>query len=167
MGLVISYSGSIKPEMAQPFLDLVRSQCEKRHWPLTAGEHTVAVSSFFGMKKKSVVRPFVRIEIDENCDPFCFIFDANWMIDDFVKTSFADIEIHKDIIEFFDFFTSAGFDFELLDESGYYPDKDSAVLERSRVGFFEMLQEELEKGAIGPIKTTEGRIIDCYYPENE
>ncbi len=167
MGLAILYSGTIKSEKAKQFLELVRSECGMRNWPITVAEQSVVEKSLFGLVKKPVLRPFIRIEPDEDCDPLCFTFDINWKVDDFVKTSFADIEIHKSIIELFESFSAAGFRFEILDDSEYYPSKDNAVLERNRLKFFEMLENEYEKGAVGPFKTPEGRIVDCYYPENE
>jgi hypothetical protein len=167
VGLAISYVGSIKSEMAQNFLALVESECEKRQWPVTVEQQIVANKSLFGLIGKRETRPQIKIEPDEDCDPLFFNFDANWKIDDFVKTSFAEIEVHKQIIDLFELLAAFGFPFIILDDSDYYPEKDSAVLEKSRERFYEALQQELENGAVGPIKTPQGRIIDCYYPESE
>jgi hypothetical protein len=167
LGVTIHYQGKLIPERLPSFQSLVVNKCKSLKWGLNLSPQTCRspglLASFFKFKAD---RPLFVIDPHPDCEPLIFDFDYDWRMSGWVKTSFAPIEIHVEIVELLRNAESCFINFRLDDEGEYAQTNDLGVLEGHRMSIRQIIDALIAKGARGPVKLEDGRIVDCTEPNH-
>jgi hypothetical protein len=165
MGVTIHYEGRLILEKRASFQEWLAAQCEALHWDLVVSTQRMLPSGFIRRHfKPAEERPVLTVTPHSDCEPLIFDFDYDWKVASWVKTSFAPTNIHVEIIGLLNGLSDFFVGFEIFDEGEYAETNDLELLEKNRTAFFKMLEAMIAKGAEGPIKLDDGRIIDCINP---
>ena len=104
----------------------------------------------------------IRVEIDENCDPFNLEFDQDNYIQEYCKTQFTDIDNHIKIIHFLKTLTPNFEDLKVSDEGEYWETENKeALIDHIKTCFHQMeWAKQNDETLDGPFKVADGRIAD-------
>jgi hypothetical protein len=167
MGVTIHYEGRLILEKRASFQEWLAARCDRLQWNLIVSTQKSLPSGFIRRFFKPVAdRPVFAVKPHPDCEPLVFEFDYDWKVASWVKTSFAPTNIHVEIVELLKGLPDYFVGFELFDEGGYAETNDLELLETNRTAFFKVLEAMIAKGAKGPIKLDDGRIVDCINPKN-
>jgi hypothetical protein len=104
----------------------------------------------------------IILYIHEDCDPLRLEFDQDLCIQEFVKTQFAGVRAHIQLVTLLRDFQSFFLDLKVEDEGEYWESGDEAVLAEHIQRCDEMIAEEASKNPSAQIKvrSPDGRLID-------
>jgi hypothetical protein len=162
LGVTIHYQGKLNPKRFPSFQSLIVKKCKDSTWGLDISSKKNRSSGFFSkLFNFEADRPLFVLDPHPDCEPLIFDFSYDWRMKGWVKTSFAPIEVHVEIVELLRKIESCFVDFRLVDEGEYAETNDLEVLEEHRMSIRQMIDALIAKGARGPIKLEDGRIVDC------
>ena len=166
MGVTIHYDGRLILEKRALFQACLATQCEALHWDLVISTQMSLPSGFLRRYfKPAAERPVFAVRPHVDCEPLIFDFDYDWKMASWVKTSFAPTNIHVAIVGLLKGLKDYFVGFQIVDEGEFAETNDLDLLEKNRAAFFKMLEAMIAKGAKGPIKLDNGRIVDCIHPK--
>ncbi len=104
----------------------------------------------------------IVLYLHENCDPVRFEFDRDLYIQEFVKTQFAGVPAHLELISLLRDIQHFFEDFKVEDEGEYWETGDELVLAEHMRRCDEVIAELARKNPSAQIKvrTPEGRLMD-------
>lgn len=131
MGVTIHYGGYLKDgDCFEPLMERVRDVVADRGWEMleVAGDRESLIRVKGGpdgkvVEYESEVNGVILFPHKE-CEWLRILFDEEGFVQGFVKTQFAPIEIHCQIVELFDRMTEYLRDFWVEDEGGYWESRD-------------------------------------------
>ncbi len=104
----------------------------------------------------------IRIEVDENCDPFNLEFDNDNYIQEYCKTQFTDIDNHVKLINFLKTLKSNFEDLNVTDEGEYWETGNRETLINHIKTCFHQMEwaKQNDESLDGPFIVADGRIAD-------
>ena len=104
----------------------------------------------------------IRIQLDENCDPFNLEFDKNNFIQEYCKTQFTDVNNHIKIIDFLRSLKPNFDDLAVVDEGEYWETENKETLINHIKTCFHQIEwaKQNDETLDGPYKIADGRIAD-------
>lgn len=166
MGITIHFEGKLKNRQLLPVvLQLARRFANDHSWPFTEiPEKVRTLMRVWNETDWDYTGSTSGIEIypHEACDPFRLEFDGDCYIQEYVKTQFAPIQIHIDLIDLLERLRSTFLSLEVVDESDFWEIRNVTSLEAHFSRFFEVMNEEKKKNPrlSGPSRLNNGRIAD-------
>lgn len=147
MGLTISYTVRLASRKSIPaFLAAAASEGRRRKWKVQRGAKDAATLEMLPHAK---------------CDPVRLDFTDSLTCEEFVKTSFAPLRTHVQIVEFLKVIQPLAKSLHVEDECEYWETGDEVLLNRHRGGFdraFGRVSAE-GKGGDKPVKFTLGAVV--------
>ena len=98
----------------------------------------------------------------ENSEPFRLEFDKEYFIQEYIKTQFAPVGIHKSIVQLLKQLQPHFKTLQVVDEAEYFESGSESVLQNHLDKCFELLDGYLQDAEkyYGPIRLENGRIVD-------
>jgi hypothetical protein len=166
MGVTVHFEGKLKSENAfAALLQRVQQLAKAQTW-LTeifeCGEVTLLrVRNETEWDYKGPTKGIV-LYIHEDCDPLRLEFDQDLYIQEFVKTQFAGVRTHVQLIALLREFQVFFAEIKVEDEGEYWETRDEAVLAEHIRRCDEMISEEARKNPSAQVKvrTPDGRLMD-------
>lgn len=172
-GVTIHYQGELRPGVTlQQLTDSACQAATDRSWQcvLVSGDEIPMLDrrtadSIKRLDQATDVAAEARgavIYADPMCEPLYLVFGARRRIDNSVKTQFAGAEVHIGIVEVLAAIKPYFAQLTVDDEGGYWQTRDRAKLTAAIAAVDAQLAEAQRRdpSAIGPMKTSGGRIID-------
>jgi len=166
LGVTVHFDGKLRGEQA--FADLLRrveETAKAKKWLTERFENDeVTLLRVRGEEEWDYKGPTTGIVLylHEDCDPVRLEFDKDLYVQEFVKTQFAGVAAHleligllRDLQQFFE-------DLRVEDEGEYWDTKNKAVLAEHIRCCDEMIAEESRKNPLAQVKvrTPDGRLMD-------
>ena len=166
MGVTINFQGKLKSkENFDEILKISRKFAEENEMPFSIFEEKdkllLRVKNEKEWDYKGLTRG-IRIQPHIYSDPLNLEFDKDYIIQEYCKTQYADIETHVKIIEFL---REIKLHFEWLnvdDEGEYWETSNTEILQKHIEKTYELIEEAKEKNEKldGPFRVEDGRIVD-------
>jgi hypothetical protein len=166
MGVTIHFEGRLRNEEAfVRSMEVAAAFAREKGWTANPiAEETVALSRVRGEEDWDYLGPTKGLALDPHasCDPVRLEFDRDLYVQEFVKTQFAPIEIHLQIVELLRALSTEFEDLQVEDEGEYWDTSNPAALDGHRQACFHALKDELAKHPdhVGPVRLSTGRIVD-------
>jgi Asp-tRNA(Asn)/Glu-tRNA(Gln) amidotransferase C subunit len=111
----------------------------------------------------------IRIQPDENSDPFNLEFDNENYIQEYCKTQFAIFEIHIKLIEFLNSIKSHFDQLNVFDEGEYWNTHNAEILKKNIKNCFDQIEiaKQNDKTLDGPFRIADGRIADLMHTSQQ
>lgn len=166
MGVTIHFEGKLKDEASyDSCVDRVRTFAEPREWVVLDIESAVRELSrvrdekpwdYVGSTKGIAVIPH------PDSEPLRFEFDNELFVQEYIKTQFAPIDTHIDVVRLLREMQELFVVLRVEDEGEYYPADNVEQLDAHRQTIERLLMEMLaeDKTATGPVRLPSGRIAD-------
>ncbi len=116
MGVCIYFNGKLESE--EHYLGLVMFSTNyalEHNWKVTNIETDGKVG--------------IKLLVHQFCDPIFLRFGADWICQDYIKTQFAGVDCHIEVIKFFREIESFFKEFSVFDEGEYWDTGDRQILE--------------------------------------
>ena|SRR5260370_19683036 len=166
MGVTIHFEGKLKSEDAfAALLQYVEEIAKAQTWLTEIFEHgevtLLRVRDETEWDYKGSTKGII-LYIHEDCDPLRLEFDQDLYIQEFVKTQFAGVGTHIQLIALLREFQVFFVDLKVEDEGEYWETGDEAVLAEHIHCCDEMISEEARKNPSAQVKvrTPDGRPMD-------
>ena len=166
MGVTVHFEGQLKGEKEYKSLISFAEQfaIQNQLSVTTIEEHEVRLLRVKNEADWDYIGPVRgrKLILHANSDPLKLEFDKDLYIQEYVKTQFAPITVHLQLIEFLrsisKFFKSLTVD----DEAEYWETNDSGKLRTHFQNCFQIIEETKAKNPAlsGPVRNEDGRIID-------
>ena len=166
MGITVHFEGKLRDEQAytQLLSDATDFAAEKG-WP--AERFSIAHITLKRVREEKdwdYTGPTKGVELrpHPSSEPLRLEFDQDLYIQEYIKTQFAPIEVHKEVAALLRKLSSHFATFEVFDEGEYYETKDENLLAKHRDRCFEVLDENVANDSTmrGPVRLPSGRIAD-------
>jgi hypothetical protein len=166
MGITIHFEGRLQNvDDLRQLLNEARTYASSKGWPLT--EIPLQVRKLDRVKDEEYwdyegLTSGIEITPHPNSEPLRFEFDENGFLQEYVKTQFAPIDIHIEVVELLRQIERFFEEFEVIDESDFWETKDLNELEQHFKRFFEVVEDEKKKNPklSGPHRLSNNRIAD-------
>lgn len=132
MGITIFFSGQLKNEESfQQLMQTALAHAEEKEWPYHYVEEES--DSIFYVKNDEVVEyngptRGMLIQPHKDAETLRLIFDNKLYLHSFIKTQFAPIQTHVEVIDFLRTIESRFENFKVMDEGEYYETDDLELL---------------------------------------
>ena len=166
MGVTIHFEGRLRSEAVyQDVVGLASSIAGTKGWATQAiASDEVTLLRVRDEKDWEYTGPVkgIVLYIHENCDPLRLEFDRDLYVQEFIKTQFAGVEIHIDVLKLLKaiepFFRKLTVD----DEGEWWESEDTSILTEHFSRSQRAIEAELRKttSAQMKVKTPDGRIMD-------
>jgi hypothetical protein len=166
MGITIHFEGRLRNVDDFPkLLEESRMYANSKGWPLTEIEPRVRKLDRVKNEEDwdfEGVTSGIEITPHPDAEPLRLEFDSDGFIQEYVKTQFAPIEVHIEIIELLRRISHLFETFEVVDESDFWHTHDTKELEQHFKRFFEVVEDEKRKNPklSGPHRLNNNRIAD-------
>jgi hypothetical protein len=163
MGVTIHFEGTLKSAADLDLLiEKARAHAESRGWPFHAiGE---ARPHRARGKKGEAVSPKRGIELQphDRCDPLRLEFDGDLHVNDFIKTQFAGVRTHVEVVELLRALEPHFSILEVIDEADYWTERDEELLRQNLSVCDEAVARLLREHpqGQGPVRMDSGRWVD-------
>ena len=167
MGVTIHFEGRVGDDSSlDKTVALARAFAEEHDWPVEEiQESNKTLQRIEGEEDHDYVGPVrgLRIQPHPNSDPLWLEFDEEFFVQDFIKTQFAGVELHLQVIALFEQLEPFFETLRIEDEGEFLETRDMNRLERHFSSCFDALSDYLTEhpSARGPVRTTDGRILDA------
>jgi len=166
MGVTIHYEGQLTSEAAyQDLVDLVSSITEAEGWstePIASGE--VTLHRVRDEKDWDYIGPVkgIVVYLHEDCDPVRLEFDNDLYLQEFIKTQFAGVQVHFDVLKLLKAIQPFFHSLNVEDEGEWWETGDTQILTEHLARAQKAIETELRKtpSARMKVKTSSGRIMD-------
>ena len=166
MGVTIHYEGSLRDDAAvDSLIEIASDYAQRLGWPIDSiddSKNTIhQVGNVSDGDELEPVRGFI-IRPHENSEPLRFEFDEKRFLQGFVKTQFAPIQVHIQIIDLLRQLSFCFVDLSVSDEGEYWDTSDQDTLESHFKRCFMALDAALAEDPRrqGPVRLKSGRIVD-------
>ena len=107
----------------------------------------------------------IKIQPNENSDPFNLEFDENNYLQEYCKTQFADIQIHIKLINFLKSIESNFEELIVFDEGEFWETESEEILENHIKTCFHQIElaKQNDIALDGPFRIAGGRITDLMH----
>jgi hypothetical protein len=166
MGVTVHFEGKLKGEDAfDALLIRVKEIARAKTWLTETFENSeVTLLRVRGQEEWDYKGPIkgIILYVHEDCDPVRFEFDRDLYVQEFVKTQFAGVTAHLELISLLRDLQQFFEDLKVEDEGEFWETKDEAVLTEHIRRCEEMIIEEARKNPSAQIKvrTPDGRLMD-------
>ena len=152
MGITIFFSGQLKDEESfQQLMQAALAHAEEKEWPYRYVERES--DSIFYIKNDEVVEyngPTRGLIINphEGAETLRLIFNNELCLDSFIKTQFAPIQTHVDVVDFLRSIEPLFENFKVMDEGEYYETNDIELLRQKLnqlSGSINLFEKNIEK----------------------
>jgi len=166
LGVTVHFDGKLRGEQA--FADLLRrveETAKAKKWLTERFENDeVTLLRVRGEEEWDYKGPTTGIVLylHEDCDPVRLEFDKDLYVQEFVKTQFAGVAAHLELIELLRDLQQFFEDLRVEDEGEYWDTKNKAVLAEHIRCCDEMIAEESRKNPLAQVKVRapDGRLMD-------
>ena len=165
-GVTIHYEGTAaSPDSVVKILAAVTAFAKKNKWKIEDASITKGrLQRVIDEKDKDYEGKItgVVIRVADNCEPLHFQFGEDLFMQDYVKTQFAGIDVHIQIVHLFESLRPYFKKIDVYDEGDYWEAHDKAVLVDHIAKVDSMIEEIKKKNpkARGPLRMESGRIAD-------
>lgn len=165
-GVTIHYEGTAtSPDAVGKILAAVTAVAQKNHWKIEgASVARGKLRRVIEEKNKDYEGRIsgVVVRVSDNCEPLYFRFGDDLFMQDYVKTQFAGVDAHIQIVELLKSLRPHFRKLEILDEGDFWDTHDRAVLAGHMAKINSLIEEEKQKNprARGPVRLDSGRIAD-------
>ena len=165
MGVTIHFEGRLKDEASfAAAVEVARRFSDDHQWPCQLiDEARVTLKRVRDEQPWDYTGPArgLGIQPHENSEPFRLEFDRDLYVQEYIKTQFAPIEVHVQIVELLNLLKPLFEDLQVFDEGEYFDTGDLALLTRYRTDCSRVFDRCLAKGKhSGPVRLESGRIVD-------
>lgn len=166
MGVTVHFEGKLKNEDAlTALISRVEEVAKAMTWLTEVFENSEATLLRVRDEKDWDYRGPTRgvmLYIHEDCDPLRLEFDQDLYIQEFVKTQFAGVRVHIQLIALLRDFQDFFLDLKVEDEGEYWDSGDEGVLAEHILRCNEVIAEEASKNPSAQIKvrSPDGRLIN-------
>lgn len=166
MGVTIHFEGRLKSEAVyQDVVGLASSIARAKGWATRAiASDEVTLSRVRDERDWDYTGPVkgIVIYVHEDCDPLRLEFDCDLYVQEFVKTQFAGVEIHIDVLKLLKAIEPFFCQLNVDDEGEWWESEDTSILTEHFSRSQRVIEAELRKtpSAQMKVKTPEGRIMD-------
>ena len=166
MGVTIHFEGQLTDEAAfDSLVETASKYAQSLKWDVeTINEAETTLYRVVDESDVNYVGPTkgLLIHPDPNSEPLRLEFDKDLVIQEYVKTQFAPIAIHKQVVGLLQELQAYFRELEVIDEGEYFESGDDSVLAHHFERFFEVHRQYLEESDKyqGPVRTEGGRILD-------
>jgi hypothetical protein len=166
MGVTIHFEGSLHDQAR--FAQVVGAakslaECEGWGWEAIE-EKVVTLKRVLNEQARDYTGPTRGIVLypHENSEPLRLEFDGDLFVQEFIKTQFAPVQIHVQIVRFLKDIAPHFKAFTVCDEGEYWETEAVEVLENHRRTISQLLREQLaaRPDLVGPVALPTGRIAD-------
>lgn len=165
-GITIHYEGKLASTNALTnVLDAATNFATQHGWKWVAVQtNRVEMTRFFHEKEQKYIGPLTGVVLfpHEMCEPLHIEFGSDLVMQDFVKTQFAGVEVHIAVVEFLRRVKPLCQELNVFDDSEYWETNDRPMLE-SHINTVNKLVTQMKKekpSSRGPLKLKDGRIVD-------
>ncbi len=166
MGVTVHFEGKLRDERAYAqLLSDATDFAAGKGWP--AERFLIAHTTLKRVREEKdwdYTGPTKGVELrpHPSSEPLRLEFDQDFYIQEYIKTQFAPIEVHKEIAVLLRKLSSYFTIFEVFDEGEYYETEDESLLVKHRDSCFKVLDENLANDSAlrGPVRLPSGRIAD-------
>ncbi|VBB47997.1 conserved hypothetical protein [uncultured Paludibacter sp.] len=166
MGVTINFQGKLKSkENFKEILKISKDFAEKNNMPFSIFEEKdkllLRVKDGKDWDYKGLTKG-IRIQPHKFSDPLNLEFDKNYIIQEYCKTQYVDIETHVKIIDFLRQIEPY-FDWLNVDDEGEYWETNNIEILRNHIEkIYELIEDAKQKNEKldGPFRVKDGRIVD-------
>lgn len=166
MGITIHYQGRLNPRVKiKEFHGLTKVLCLENRWTITDLEETTGKLQWSvqgaSMPYEGKINEFIILP-HNHCEPLNFQIGGNGFFQDRCKTQFAPVEIHVQIVRFFEDLKVKLVEMLIKDEGGYWETRDLARLKHNLDTCFSAIEKTRQESPdyYGPVRLEDGRIAD-------
>ena len=166
MGVTVHFEGKLRDEQA--YAKLVADATDfaaKNGW--AAETFTIARTTLKRVREEKdwdYTGPTKGLELrpHPSSEPLRLEFDENLYVQEYIKTQFAPVAIHMQVVTLLRKLASYFTTLEVFDEGEYFDTEDEALLVKHRERCLEVLDENLANDSTlkGPVRLPSGRIAD-------
>ena len=166
MGVTIHFEGRIKHPKAYPLLlDVLQEYAAVHGWAVKQISEEQRTLERVRDEKDwdySGITFGLELQPGENSDPLRFEFDKDYFVQEFIKTQFAGVSLHIDVIKLFRLIQSYFDKLDIFDEGEFWETNDAVRLTEHIENCNKALQKMLSENpkAKGPVRLDGGRIVD-------
>lgn len=166
MGVTIHYEGRLRDDASfERVMKVIETFARAAGWrtELVASEHARLTrvideedADYDGPVRGIVVYPH------DDCDPMALVFGSDLFAQDFVKTQFAGVDVHRRVVELLQAIEPHFSSLMVEDEGEFWETLDAQVLEMHIENTNRVLAEYLAEhpGAQAKVKLPTGRMVD-------
>jgi len=166
MGVTIHFEGQLLDEGAfRTLIDTAVTFAEERNWRKESISSEMSTllrvrdeqdCDYHGPVKGIAIYP------SEDCDPVRLEFDTNFYVQEYVKTQFAGVETHLQVLDLLHILEPLFRELKIEDEGEYWKTGDKQILAQHMTRIQQVIDEELRKNprVRWKVKTPAGRIMD-------
>lgn len=166
MGVTVHFEGSLRDEDAYlAAIASARQFAEQLQWPMEViNEDETILQRVRDEEKWDYVGPVkgLAIQPHENSDPLRLEFERSLYVQEYIKTQFAPLQTHIDVIRLLKTLSPYFRHLEVDDEGEYFETENVSLLEAHFSDFFHAFNEQIKENArlYGPVRIRGGRIVD-------